>query len=354
MIDVLKTHQELPHFVTRSSIYDDCFKLYHEDSHKKLVHEFPFRMRYINEKAIDTGGVCRDFFSAFWEVCYVKDFDGGSTYVPVVHPHTDLTRYKVLGYILSHGFMSCGFIPNRLAFPVLAFVLLGCSVEIPSSIIIDSFIDYVSTYESSVFRDALNASKEGAATFSPELVNSLMAILGSMGCRENPTTRNIRQLITDVAKHELTVKPLGALFSFHSGVPNQYHPFWQKHFNVNSLYKLYKALSATPETVIRALFVPDDISANQSRVFGYLKTFIGNLNHQDLCNFLRFTTGSSVMIHDRISLTFNTESGLVRRPVSHTCSCILELSSTYLTYPDFEDEFLTVIRSEAAWPMDAI
>ncbi len=89
-------------------------------------------------------------------------------------------------------------------------------------------------------------------------------------------------------------------------------------------------------------------------MLGYLRTFIGNLNHQDLHNFLRFVTGSSVDIDKKISVTLYSLSGLARRPISYTCSCTLELSVTYLTYPDFAEEFLTVLRSKVAWPMEAV
>ena len=62
-------------------------------------------------------------------------------------------------------------------------------------------------------------------------------------------------------------------------------------------------------------------------MLGYLRTFIGNLNHQDLHNFLRFVTGSSVDIDKKISVTLYSLSGLARRPISYTCSCTLELMS---------------------------
>ena len=82
-------------------------------------------------------------------------------------------------------------------------------------------------------------------------------------------------------------------------VPVEYHVFWND-FSVKTLYELYKALNATPESIINVLTVPDDIDSNQSRVISYLKTFSGNLTHQDLRNFLRFITGSSVMIDKKI------------------------------------------------------
>ena len=98
----------------------------------------------------------------------------------------------------------------------------------------------------------------------------------------------------------------------------------------------------------------DDRMSTQSRIVGYLKTFIGNLDHRDLRNFLCFVTGSSIMIDKKIRITFNSLSGLVRKPISHTCSCTLELPLTNPTYPEFGEELITVLRSEVAWPMEAV
>lgn len=164
-------------------------------------------------------------FSAFWELAYVQNFDGGSTFIPIVHPHTNMCHYAILGSVLSHGYMSSGFLPIRLAFPVLAYTLLGCDISIPDPLIIDSFIDYISTYESSVICEALKESKNHQ-NFDPQVKDSLTAILGSMGCRDLPTPKNIQQLLIEVARYEFAAKPLGALYSLRSGVPKEYHPFW--------------------------------------------------------------------------------------------------------------------------------
>ena len=74
---------------------------------------------------IATGGVSRDIFSAFWDKAYLKHFDGETLLVPAVHPNTELTTFPVLGTVLFHGFMVSGFLPVRIAFPVLALVLCG-------------------------------------------------------------------------------------------------------------------------------------------------------------------------------------------------------------------------------------
>ena len=63
--------------------------------------------------------MARDMFSAFWEEAYLRDLDG-STFVPIVHPHAILVHYTVLGSIVTHGFMVCGFLHVHLSFPTLA------------------------------------------------------------------------------------------------------------------------------------------------------------------------------------------------------------------------------------------
>ena len=119
----------------------------------------------------------------------------------------------------------------------------------------------------------------------------------------------------------MELKPAGAVSMLHSGIPEQHHSFW-KDFSVEGLW------------------IP--------------KNFCWKLEPKDLQNFLRFVTGSSVMINEKICVEFNGIEGLLKVPTSRTCNCVLALPSTYLTYPEFEDEFLAVLRSEVAWPMDII
>ena len=350
----LDTHHGMPHPIKREKLYEDCIDLYINNM-PTLLHEYPFHIAYEGERAIDTGGVSRDLFSAFWEDAYVKDFDGSSTYVPSVHPHSDISRYSVLGAIMSHGFMSSGILPNRLAFPVIASTLLGTDVAFPDSVIVDSFTDHVSSYESTIFREALTLanSESPNSHFSPQLNDALLSVLSIRGCREMPTPSNIQRILLQVAQYELLTKPLSALLSLSRGVPKEYHSFLRG-FSVARLYELYKSLNATRGSVIAMIAESDSMTSTQSRILGYLKTFIGNLEHRDLRNFLRFVTRSSVMINKKIRITFNALSGLVRRPISHTCSCTLELPLTYPTYPEFAQEFITVLRSEVAWPMEAM
>lgn len=117
---------------------------------------------------------------------------------------------------------------------------------------------------------------------------------------------------------------------------------------------LHLALTANPRKTVEILCA-EPSNANQSRIFDYLKQFVGNMNHDVVRRFVQFTTGTSVCLAKVIKVTVNSLSGFARRPISHTCDCTLELPSTYSTYPEFVAEFETVLaQPEIAWTMDGI
>ena len=79
---------------------------------------------------------------------------------------------------------------------------------------------------------------------------------------------------------------------------------------------------------------------------------IGSMNQDELRALLRFITSSPVCIAKTISVSFNSLSGLARRPIAHTCDCNLELPVSYMTYLEFLSEFKTVLSTEECSYMD--
>ena len=68
--------------------------------------------------------------------------------------------------------------------------------------------------------------------------------------------------------------------------------------------------------------------------------------------FLCFTTGTLVLIAERINVVLNVQSGLSRHPIAHT---YVELPSMYASYLDFEQEFNSIlINDEHTQRMHAI
>ena len=155
-----------------------------------MLKEFPFRISFVFEQAVDTGGVCRDLYSAFWDIAYVKHFDGERLLVPAVNPNTELLILPVLGKILVHGFMVCSFLPVRLAFPVIAAILCGPNVELSNDVYLESLLDFMSTHDSSLIREALKEEK-----FSSSLTCILLTILSRLDCTQVPTPVNMKQLL---------------------------------------------------------------------------------------------------------------------------------------------------------------
>lgn len=321
----------------------------YKHSAAEIVSEFPFRISFVDEQAVDTGGVCRDMFSAFWEEAYVRLFDGEALLVPVLHPKADVADFSVLGIIISQGFMTTGFLPVRISFPCLAAVLCGTEIAIPDKILLESFMDFLALHESKKIKEAVLQT----SSFSNQMKSDLINILGRYGCTDTPTAVNIQQLVINIAQHQLISKSLGVLMLMRAAVPTIYHAFFKK-FTVEQLFDLYKLLCASPDTVLENLEEPEISNSSEDKVYRYLVTFIGNSKPELLRSFLRFVTGSSVLLSNKIKVTFNSLDGVARRPISHTCSGTLELPLSYFSYPDFEQEFSHVLTDEMTWLMDAL
>lgn len=338
------------HSIRRDYVFDDIIELY--ESNPSVVKEFPFTVRFKDERAIDAGGVARDALSAFWEHAYITMFDGGSLLIPAVHHKVDMNKFPILGKIISHGYLVCGHLPLRIAFPVIASSLLGPHVKIPDEIILESFVDYLVQYEGQTLKKAFQAAAV-SSKFSQQLSSELLSLLSRHGCVEVPKPANVKSLVTQVAHHEFTIKVLAATHAIHSGLPLDHQLFWGK-FSVSQLYSLYRSLAATPEKVIGMVLEPLNMNSAEERVFGYFLQFIGNLNPDELRLLLRFITGSSVVLAEKIDVAFNRTSGATRFPFAHTCSPVIDLPSTYATYPDFEHDFRCILSNEHSWLMDSI
>ena len=215
-------------------------------------------------------------------------------------------------------------------------------------IIVESFIDYFTTHESSVIRNSIEQK-----SFSCQTQTQLINILSRLGCTEVPSPSNIKQLVLRVARHLFLGKPLGVVYALNSGIPIPYHSFWEQ-FSIDELFCLYKVLNATTSAVLDLIEDPADMNPAEDRVFGFLLAFIGNMRRSELRLFFRFVTGSSVLLAKKIKVSFNNLTGLARRPISHTCDCTIELPISYATYPEFELEFTQVLTSEVSWAMDAL
>ena len=136
-----------------------------------------------------------------------------------------------------------------------------------------------------------------------------------------------------------------------AAVPAQHIPFWSL-LSYEHFYDIYRVQQASASKVLALIEDPQTSNPNEERVYGYLQQFIGSLRGDELRSLLRFATGSSVC-GSFITVCFNNLQGLARRPTSHTCSHCLELPSAYISYGEFQQEFLAVLNGDE-WCMDAM
>ena len=222
----------------------------------ETLDEFPLRIKFAGEMGYDCGGVCRDMLSAYWDEAYQQFFDGSTLLVPALHPSVDMSALPCLGTVLSHGYLLCGFLPTRIAFPVLASILLGSTAKIPKNILIDNFVESLSTFEASLIKKALTLTT--GCEFLAEIKENLIMVLSRYGCRVCPTPQTLHSQLANTAKFEFQVKPMAALTSINNGIPSDEKSFWQS-YSVEELYSLYLSLSATPGKVLAILEEPTTV-----------------------------------------------------------------------------------------------
>ena len=338
--------------IVRNDEYESVVKLYLGDQLNETLSKYPFRMRFVDEKGIDLGGVCRDAFTAFFSIAYRKFFDGSTLVTPAIHPGTDVAALKTMGCVISHAYLVSGILPVKVAFPCLAQVLLPKDdLVIPDDVYMKTFFDSLSVHDQEVFKVAYDEIKENRESFSADVKSSLKVILSLYGCRELPKPKNLQRLTLQLAKYQFELYPSAAISAMKSGVAVQHLPFW-KNMSLAELYRIYSAMSVSPAKVIKMLENVPFSNKNEERVLGYLRQYVGNITNEQLCDLLRFITGCGVCIGP-ISVTFNGLEGFERRPMSHTCSNTLDLSYTYGSYLELKDEFDSILKDVSIlWKMD--
>ena len=194
-------------------------------------------------------------------------------------------------------------------------------------------------------------------------LNNLVVYLNCMfltfvyryGCRQMPTPANLQSCILQVARFEFVSKPAAAISLMNSGIPEARLKFWSS-TSAEGVLSIYKTLTVSSTKILDSFDPPDCMYPAENRVYEYLQDMIGNMPSDSLQKFLRFTTGSSILVVKQIHIQFNRLEGLQRRPISHTCDCMLELPVSYSNYSDFHAEWATILANsdDYNWVMDSI
>jgi len=179
---------------------------------------------------------------------------------------------------------------------------------------------------------------------------SLQSLLGSFGMYAVPRKANVRQLLIGSARHQLLDQPAAFVEQIKLGIPQAFRDVFWSVLTLSAVDYLFRQQLPTPEKVQAA---EEHLRQEQLNCLYYLDQFICRLDQDELDLFLHFVTGSSVM-PDKISFTFNQLAGELRRPIAHTCSNTLELSSTYSSSQELKREFMAILNNTVCFQMNMV
>ena len=123
------------------------------------------------------------------------------------------------------------------------------------------------------------------------------------------------------------------------------------------LAQLYRKLDPSTRAVLKMVKYPDVVSKEEIELVQHTNNFIRELDQTMLPLFLRFCTGSDLMVKDNIMVRFtkSDQSSTLRTPTSHTCGCVLEIpvSNGRDPYVVFKSDFLNILQCRY-WQMDIV
>ncbi|CAC5373833.1 unnamed protein product [Mytilus coruscus] len=190
--------------------------------------------------------------------------------------------------------------------------------------LIDAFLCTVSPTDKEVLNRALT-------DFNSVDTDDLLDILENVDCKSLPNSQNILEIITHLAHKAIFQEPHFVIDSWKCFLSKRLTTKLSKeHFDT-----ICEKLAPTPRKVIYIISYPTDMGVLESTVSKHLQRFIKDLDNNSLSDFLRFVTGSDLLIKNCISVRFVDLHGIARRRIAHTCRCVLELPNLYANYPDF-------------------
>lgn len=302
------------------------------------------KFSFLNEKGVDTGGVSRDVYGAFWSELFEVAALGENERVPCIRSDMGVDEWTAVGRILIKGFRDIGFFPIRLCKAFMFAVLFGVDSVAPDALL-SSFKEYISIHEANTLAKALSDFEH----LDNDEKDDLVDILQRFEVRSLPSTKSeLQDMITGISHKELIQKPKYILdcLAYTCKELLQTESF----NNCSNIVKFFHSLKPSAKKVTKLLHCNPE-NASQMASVDYLKQYLKSMDEEKLSLFLRFCTGSDSICFKKIDINFVHLSGAARRPVARTCGPSLDLPFTYSNYAEFRSEFNRILSSEESWTM---
>lgn len=310
------------------------------------ILKFTLMAKVIDEKGeIEEGegrGVFRDLLTEFWNLVFISAAVGANEKIPAIRHDYQSKEWEAIARILVYGYSREGYFPIQLSTAFVSSCLFGeCSIT--KTFMLDSFKAFLSMSEQEIVNDVLSGK------LSP-IDDDVLELLSSYKCFKIPNEENIESIICQLAHQEIVQKPRYITNCWNPIISQlkRYLPFQSP----DTLVSFYNEKKPNSKKVVKILDA--NPSNDAERVcLDHLKRFIRSIEGNIGC-FLQFTTGSNIVVCDKISIMFNKLEGVARRPIARTCTPVLEIPSTYQSYNELAEEFSNVLREKSSWSFNFV
>ncbi|KAG2470267.1 CHD4 protein, partial [Polypterus senegalus] len=244
--------------------------------------------------------------------------------------------WKAIARIFWRGCKDCKYIPIKLALPFLDEVLFGKVYRE----LIENFLQFISVQEQEILKQALK-------DFSSVELDDILDVLDNYDCRIRASPDTLPAVLRESAHKQLVQKPMF--------VTDSWRDIIQHHIalNYDQLNKMYTDCKPTSKKVSKMLKFPVIMTPKQKEIEHHIRGYIREVDEVELCKFLRFCTGSDLIVSENITVAFVPMPSFTRQPIGRTCGMIPQLSDSYDNIPDFHAEFNDVLESNI-WVMNIV
>jgi hypothetical protein len=333
--------------VTRTNIIEDLLLMYRDET----ILNCKLHVEFTGEPGDDFGGLTKEMFTVFWNEVTRQLFTGEHCVIPVSPLHRikpDAWKFVSLGRILSHTMALTGNIPPNLSPAFLVSLIFSSDVN--EQCLLEDFLQFVTDREQKLLCKAM-ADFNGLSTNE---MDRLVSFFQAHRYLDIPRVGQIRNQLLTIAEQVMVQVPAPLCKQIRRGIPERHMDVFWAQLSIDHIRHLLLKQRPTPDKVADVIVSSvENINDAEETTLYYFKEFVGTLNQDLLVDFLLFSTGS---IHQptEIKVAFNGLCGAQRRPCVHTCSNLVELPTTYISYQEFRREFTLVLTSPESYEYSTV
>ena len=326
-------------FIRRDHLLDDVMEQI--DSIDRLY------VRFEGEIGEDRNGLSKGLFSDFW-IQFLKRFGRGTNrfFLSLSVEMAPQEKHLIAaGRMLILGVILYSYIPSFINDAVLFFLL--CSASPSSKLLKESFYSCLDDSSGRIIQDA-----EKCTTFSPELIQQLVAILGQYEINSLPSKKTFSLLIDKLSKHCLIQKPFFFLYLMQKGANEvTSSPFLG--LSEELFISFVNECRPTGNEILMNLNPEHsenpEFFGHEERVLGFLETFVQSFDDKKAAVFMKFVSGCEHICE--IKILFNGEvMEELMVPKVNTCGVVLHLSRYIISQRQFDNLFFEILNNrEQLW-----